>query len=118
MIIAFHDDKTVEVFSDISSVRGQCEAIDVEARSFTFFNEYGQRLSARVISAVRRTSLPFGMKLVGGGNYELDLDADDKGTAFDTFLGDALAIEPNADFATIADLARFVAENRRRKSLL
>ena len=105
------------MFSDISSVRGQCEAIDVEADIYTFFNEYGQRLSARIISPVRRTSLPFGMKLVGGGNYELDLDANDKGTAFDTLLGDAVVIEPNRDFATIPDLARFVAENRRRKNL-
>ena len=49
MIIVFNDDQTVQVFSDISSVRGDCEAIDVEEGAFEFFDEYGRRLKPQMI---------------------------------------------------------------------
>ena len=118
MIIVFNDDQTVEVFPDIASVRGHCEAIDVEEGAFHFFDEHGRRLKPRIITAVRRTSLPFGVKLIGGGNFDLELDPEDEGVAFDTLLANAIEIEPNGRFATIADLARHVDENRQRKSSL
>lgn len=119
MIIAFTDDQTVLVFPDISSVRGQCEAIDVEEGTWHFFDEYGRRLKPRIITAVRRTSLPFGVKLIGGGNFDLDEpDPQDEGATFDTLLANAVDMEPNRSFATIADLARHVDQNRRGKSSL
>jgi hypothetical protein len=59
--------------------------------------------------------LLFGIGLVGGGNFELDLDPEDQ-SAFETALASAVAIEPNRWFATIADLGRYVAENRKRKN--
>ena len=115
MIIGFTDDQTVLVFPDIASVRGQCEAIDVEEGTWHFFNEYGRRLKPRIITAVRRTSLPFGVKLIGGGSFDLEPDPEDEGAAFDTLLANAVNMEPNRSFATIADLARHVNENRRGK---
>lgn len=118
MIIAFTDDQTVLVFPDIASVRGQCEAIDVEEGTYHFFDEYGRRLKPRIITAVRRTSLPFGIKLIGGGDFDLEPDPEDEGAAFDTFLANAVEMEPNRSFATIPDLARQVDENRRGKSSL
>ena len=50
---------------------------------------------------------------MGGGNFELDLDLHDQGSAFETSLMNVVAIEPNRWFATIADLAHYVAENRK-----
>jgi hypothetical protein len=116
MIIAFADDQTVAVFPDIASVRSQCEAIDVEEGTWHFFDEYGRCLRPRIIAPVRRTSLPFGIKLIGGGNFDLDPDLEDEGLAIDTLLANAVEIEPNASFATVADLARYVADNRQGKS--
>ena len=114
MIIAFADDQTAVVYPDIGSVRSDCEAIDVEEGTYHFFDEYGRRLKPRIISPVRRTSLPFGVNLIGGGNFDLELDPADEGVAFDTLLARTIAIEPNLGFHTIADLGRYVRENRRR----
>jgi hypothetical protein len=111
MIIVFADDQTVEVLPDIEAVRAECEAVDVESGAFQFFDELGRSLKPRFISPVRRTPLVFGIGLVGGGNFELDLDAQDQGSAFEKALENALAIEPNPWFETIADLASHVAEN-------
>ena len=116
MIIVFADDQTVTVLPDIESVRADCEAIDVEEGAFRFFDELGRSLVPRFIAPVRRTSLLFGIKLVGGGNFELDLDPQDQGSAFETSLANVVAIEPNRWFATIGDLASYVAENRKRKN--
>jgi hypothetical protein len=116
MIIVFAEDQTVTVFPDMESVRAECEAIDVEEGSFRFFDELGRSLVPRFIAPVRRTSLLFGIKLVGGGNFELDLDPQEQGSAFETSLANVVAIEPNRWFATIADLAHYVVENRKRKN--
>jgi hypothetical protein len=113
MIIAFIDDGTLEVFPDIVSVRDQCEAIDVEEGAYHFFDECGRSLRPRIITPVRRTSLPFGVKLMGGGNFDLELAPEIEEGAFDTLLESAIAIEPNQWFASISDLRQHVAQNRR-----
>jgi len=117
MIIVVADDQTVTVLPDISSVRSECEAIDVEEGAYRFFDELGRSLVPRFSAPVRRTSLPFGIKLVGGGNFVLDMDPQDQGSAFETSVANVVAIEPNRWFATIADLARYVAENRRKNNI-
>lgn len=114
MIIVFAEDQTVSVFPDMASVQGECEAIDVEEGAFCFFDELGRRLVPRFITPVSRSPLLFGIELLGGGNFELDLDPEDQ-SAFEMSLANAVAIEPNRWFATIADLGRYVAENRKRK---
>ena len=114
MIIVFADDQTVQVLPDMASVRAECEAVDVESGTFRFFDELGRSLIPRFIAPVKRTSLPFGIKLVGGGDFELDLDPQDQGFAFETSLANVVAIERNRWFATLTDLASYVAENRRR----
>jgi hypothetical protein len=116
MIIAFTDDQTVLVFPDMTSVRGQCEAIDVEEGTYHFFDERGRRLKPRILTAVRRISLPLGVKIVGGGNFDLEPDLEDEGASFDTLLAQAVGMEPNRSFATMADLALHVDKNRRGKS--
>lgn len=115
MIIVFAEDQTVSVFPDLASVQGECEAIDVEEGAFRFFDELGRRLVPRFTAPVRRSRLLFGIGLVGGGNFELDLDPEDQ-SAFETSLANAVAIEPNRWFATIADLRLYVAENCKRKN--
>ena len=115
MIIVFADDQTVSVFPNLASVQGECEAIDVEEGAFTFFDELGRRLVPRFTAPVRRSPLLFGIGLVGGGNFELDLDPDDQ-PSFETSLANAVAIEPNRWFATLGDLGRYVAENRPRNT--
>jgi hypothetical protein len=116
MIIVFSDDQTVQVLPDVATVRGECEAVDVESGTFRFFDEMGRLLVPRFIAPVRWTSLLFGVKLVGGGDFELDLDPQHQESAFETSLANAVAIEPNRWFATIADLGRYVADNRRKNS--
>jgi hypothetical protein len=113
MIIAFADDRTVEVFADIPSARRHCEAIDVDSGIYHFFDEDGRPLKPRIISPVGRTSLGFGVKMISGGNFELELDLDAEGTTFDELVAKAVAIEPNPRFATIADLKHYVDNNRR-----
>ena len=113
MIIVFADDQTVEVFSDLGSVRGHCEAIDVEEGCFRFFDEKGWELRPRIITPVRRTALPLGVQLVGGGNFDLELASESEDGAFERLLDNVVAIEPNKWFQTKSDLARHVAENRR-----
>ena len=104
------------VLPDIVSVRRECEGVDVEDGVYRFFDELGRRLVPRFIGPVERRSLLFGaIKSVGGGNFELELDPQDQGSAFETSLANVVAIEPNQRFATIADLARYVAENRARE---
>lgn len=117
MIIAFAEDQTVSIFPDMSSVQQECEAIDVEEGAYLFFDELGRRLIPRFTAPVRRSRLLFGIELVGGGDFELDLDPKDY-SAFETSLANAIAIEPNRWFGTIEDLGRYVSENRRRKSQL
>jgi len=113
MIIAFADDQTVLVFSDLASVRTECEAIDVEQGTYRFFDELGRSLVPCWITPVSTTSMPFGIKLVGGGQFELVVDPEDD-CDFETSLTNAVAIEPNKLFATIPDLANYVAANRAR----
>lgn len=114
MIIEFADDQTITVHPDIESVRAECEAVDVESGAFNFFDELGRRLIPRFVAPVSRTSLIFGIELVSGGDFELDVDAEDQGSAFETSLANAVAIEPNRWFETIADLSSYVAERRKR----
>jgi hypothetical protein len=113
MIIVFADDQTVSVLPDIESVWAECEAVDVESGEFQFFDELGRSLRPRFVAPVRRTPLLFGIGLVGGGHFELDLDSEVQGSAFEKALENALAIEPNPWFETIADLRSYVAENRK-----
>ena len=114
MILVFADDQTVSVFSDVASTRSYCEAVDVENGTYQFFDECGRRLKPHIITPVQRTSLPFGIKVIGGGDFDLEPDLDAAGGDFDTLLARTVAVEPNAHFATLADLERYVRENRRR----
>ena len=114
MIIVFADDQTVAVLADMESVRAECEAVDVESGAFQFFDELGRSLTPRFVTPVRRTPLLFGIGMVGGGDFELDLNEHDDASAFETALANAVVIETNPWFATIADLATHVAENRRK----
>ena len=114
MIIVFAEDQTVSVFPDMASVQAECEAIDVEEGAFRFFDELGRPLVPRFITPVRRSPALFGVGLVGGGSFELDLDPEDQ-SAFETSLANAVAIEPNRWFATLGDLGRYVAENRKER---
>ena len=114
MIIVFADDQTVAVLPDITSVHRECEAVDVEDGVYRFFDELGRSLVPRFTAPVERGSLLFGLiKSVGGGSFQLELDPQEEGSAFETSLASAVAIEPNRSFITIADLARHVAEKRR-----
>ena len=81
---------------------------------FVSFDELGRPLVPRFITPVRRSPALFGVGLVGGGNFELDLDSEDQ-SAFETSLANAVAIEPNRWFATLGDLGRYVAENRKER---
>jgi len=119
MIIVFADDQTVAVLPDITSVRRECEAVDVEDGVYSFFDELGRSLVPRFTAPVKRASLLFGaIKSVEGGSFELERDPLDDGSAFERSLANAVAIEPNRRFRTIADLARHVAEKRRAQSEL
>jgi hypothetical protein len=114
MIIVFADDQTVAVFPDIVSARRECEGVDVEEGVYRFFDELGRRLVPRFIAPVERRSSLFGaIKSVRGGNFELELDPQDQGSAFEASLSNVVAIEPNPRFSTIRALVRHVAENRR-----
>src|SRR5947207_1378776 len=111
MIIVFADDQTVSVLPDVASVRRECETVDVDDGVYRFFDELGRRLVPRFVTPVERTSLLFGaIKSVGGGNFELALDPQDQGLAFDGALAKVVAIDPNPNFATVAELARYVAD--------
>src|SRR4029453_14733831 len=74
MIIESADDQTVAVLADMESVRAECEAVDVESGAFQFFDELGRGLRPRFVTPVSRTPLLFGIGMVSGGNFELDLD--------------------------------------------
>lgn len=113
MIIVFTDDQLVMVLRDLDDVRGECEPIDVEQGGFQFFDEFGRRLIPRFTKPVQRTTLIFGIQSVGGGDYELDIDPVDPGSAFDELLANVVGIEPNPWFKTVTALADHVAGNRR-----
>src|SRR6266550_2353467 len=112
MIIVFAEDQTVAVLPDLDSVRTQCETVDVENGVYRFFDDLGRQLMPRWIAPVERTSILGKIKLVGGGEFELELDPQDQGSAFETSLERVVAIEPNPLFETVAELARQVAANR------
>jgi hypothetical protein len=71
-------------------------------------------LKARIINPVRRTSLPWAVKLIDGGDSDLEPDLDDEGVAFDQLLAKTISIETDKPFATPTDLEHYVRENRRR----
>lgn len=84
---------------------------------YSFFNELGQRLIPVFIKPVSQTSLFLGaIKLVGGGNFELELDDKDDGSAFEKAIAGVVAIDPNPRFPSVSDLAAYVSNNRRLKS--
>ena len=116
MILVFADDQTVMVLADISAVRVECETVDVEEGTFQFFDELGRTLIPRFTSPVRRSSLFFGIKIVGGGNFDLDVDPHDDESNFDKAVANAVVIEPNRWFATIEEMTHYITENRRRKT--
>jgi hypothetical protein len=89
--------------------------VDVEDGVYRFFDEMGRLLVPRFIASVERRSLLFGaIKSIGSGNFELELDPQDQGSAFETSIANVVAINPNPRFPTITDLTRHIAENRRR----
>jgi len=114
MIIVFNEDQTVFVCPDISSVRTECETVDVEDGVYRFFDEGGRRLIPRFTLPVKRSQLIFGTRLVGGGSFELDLDPHDDGSSFDAALAKAVGIELTELVRSLADFALFVVENRRQ----
>ena len=117
MIIVLADEQTVAVLPDLASVRRECEAVDVEDGVYSFFDELGRRLVPLFIKPVSRTSLFFGaFKVVGGGNFELKLDDQDDGSAFEKAIASVVAIDANPRFASVTDLARHVSDNRRQSS--
>jgi hypothetical protein len=117
MIIVFADDQTVGVFPNVESVRTECEAVEVEDGVYSFFDEYGRRLVPIMIQPVSRTSVFFGrMKWVGGGTFKLELDTHDDGSAFDNAIATTVAIDRNRWFASVADLARHVSDNREQRT--
>jgi hypothetical protein len=119
MIIVFADDQTVAVLPDITAVRRECEAVDVEDGVYRFFDELGRRLIPRFIAPVERKSILLGaITSIGGGCFHLELDPDDDGSAFETSLANVVVIEAKGRFTTIPDLARHVAEKRRLQNEL
>jgi len=114
MIIVFNEDKTVFVCPDISSVRTECETVDVEDGVYRFFDEEGRRLIPNFTSPVKRSKVIFGIQAVEGGSFELDLDPYDDGSCFDGALADAVGMETTESFRSLTDLASFVAQNRRK----
>ena len=112
MIVVFADDRTVTVLPDVVAVRTHCEAVDVEDGVYQFFDDKGRRLIPRMVVPVERTSLPFGIKLVGNGDFDLELAPTADDGAFDELLASAVDIEPNQWFATKSDLARHVSNRR------
>lgn len=113
MIILFADDQTVNVLPDIEAVRKECEAVDVEDRVYTFFDDLGRRLVPKFLKPVPRGSSFFGaIKWVGSGHFELELDSKDDGTLLENEVASVVAISPNPWFESVADLARYVADNR------
>jgi len=115
MIIVFAEDQTVAVLPDLDSVRRECETVDVENGVYRFFDDLGRHLLPRWTAPVERRSLLFRwIGSVGGGSFDLEVDPQDEGSAFQSSLADVVAIVPNPTFETIADLARHVAEHQRR----
>jgi hypothetical protein len=114
MIIVFADDQTVNVLSDIDAVRRECEAVDVDEGVYRFFDEFGRQLIPRWVIPVKRRSIFRSMKSVGTGRFELEVDSQNQDEAFETSIANVVAIEPNAEFESVADLAHYVAENRQR----
>jgi hypothetical protein len=117
MIIVFANDQTVGVFHNIDSVLTACEAVDVEDGEYCFFDECGRRFVPIIIKPVSRTPGFFG-EWVSGGDFKLELDTQDDGSAFDRAIATVLAIDPNPRFASVADLARHVSDNRRQRTSL
>lgn len=99
MIIVFADDQTVDVLPDIASVRRECEVVDVEDGVYRFFDEMGRRLVPRFIASVERRPQLLGLfTSIDGGSFELELDPQDDGSAFETSLANVVVIEPNGRF--------------------
>lgn len=114
MIIIFNEDQTVEVVPNFSSLKSSCEDVDVEDGVYQFYDEHGQHLIPHFITPVERSKSFLGT-LIGNGDYELVLDTNDDGTAFDKAINMKTAIDPNPWFATIEDLVKRVIHNREQR---
>lgn len=84
----------------------------MDQKSETEIQAYLDQEEAKKKSLLR-PFLIFGIQPVSGGDYELDIDPVDPGSAFEELLANVVAIEPNPWFKTVTALADHVAGNRR-----
>ena len=113
MIFAFAEDGMLAVLADLAAVRAACEPIDVESGVHVFYAEDGTWLRPRFVVPNRRGF--FGWTQ---GEYVLEPDpAPPAGVAaFDTALDDAVDLQPNEYFASLAAVRGHVAARRARSA--
>ncbi|MGH8028598.1 MAG: hypothetical protein ACREO3_01555 [Arenimonas sp.] len=110
MIFAFAEDGTLAVLEDIVAVRRHCEALDVESRVYVFYAADGTWLRPRFVRPNKRGM--FGSRIQGEYELEPEPAPPEDVDPFAVALDEAVALEPNAVFASLEALRAFFAARR------
>jgi hypothetical protein len=111
MIFVFADDQTLKILNGIDEVRRDCEGIDVEEGLFQFFDETGALLVPDFIEPNKKGKLLGSFGWVQSGVFDLKKSKDIHSCTILDALGNAVAVEPNEFFDSLAAIKLFLESN-------
>jgi hypothetical protein len=110
LIIAIGEDGTLSVFDGISSVRRDCEGIDVESGVWDFFDAKGTPLKPvfHHPNLVKKFLFGFFTSITSSQKFDLVPDSTAAHPNLLTCLGDTTSIEKNDHFSDVASIRTYL----------
>jgi hypothetical protein len=104
MIFAFVEDGSLEIKRDLSEVRRDFEAVDVENLVVEFYDERGRPLEPVFIRPNRRRTVLGFLVSLESGEFELRATQDATWDPIEVKLDETVALEPNPFFNTLEEV--------------
>jgi len=104
VIFAFVEDGSLEIKRDLSEVRRDFEAIDVENLVVEFYDQQGTPLKAVFTKPNRRRKFLGFMLAIEQGEFELHPTDDPTSDPIEVMLDETVALEPNPFFNSLEEI--------------
>jgi hypothetical protein len=112
MIFAFVEDGTLEIKRDLSEVRRDFEAIDVENLVVEFYDDEGQPLEPVFTRPNRRRKLLGFLVSLEQGEFELRPTQDTTRDPIEVMIDQTVALEPNPFFNSLEEIREYLLKLR------
>jgi hypothetical protein len=113
MIFAFVEDGSLEIKRDLSEVRRDFEAVDVENLVVEFYDEDGRPLQPVFTRPNRRRKVLGFLVSLEQGEFELRTTQDATWDPIEVKLNQTVALEPNPFFNSLEDIRAHLLKRKR-----